>query len=238
MTVTVSALPFILSAYQALGRLEEFASTTLRAVASAKLSRRTDRHWQVEKTVVDHDEYFEYLTRRSRLGALYREYWLYPRLARRLSGKALDVGCGIGDMLRHRDNTVGVDISPLTVAFCNSRGAKAVLMQSDKLPFASGEFDSVLMDNVLEHIPAPERLLSEVHRVLRPNGRLLVGVPGARGWASDPDHKIFYDESTLPACMEAAQFKQGESFHTPLWRSAWLGQHLRQYCLYGLFART
>lgn len=194
--------------------MEEFASTTLRAAASAKLSRRTAKHCQVEKTVVDHDEYFEYLTRRSRLGALYREYWLYPRLARRLSGKALDVGCGIGDMLMHRENTVGVDINPHTVAFCNSRGARAVLMQSDKLPFASGEFDSVLMDNVLEHIADPERLLSEVHRVLRPQGRLLVGVPGVRGWASDLDHKIYYDEDSLRECVSAAGFMMTECFTT------------------------
>lgn len=187
--------------------------------------------------MAEHDEYFEYLKRRSRLGAVYRRIWLYPRLARRLTGRALDVGCGIGDLLMYRGNTVGVDINPRTVAFCNALGATAVVMQPDQLPFAAAAFDSVLMDNVLEHIPQPERLLSEVHRVLRPQGRLLVGVPGARGWASDPDHKVFYDEEKLLACMEAAGFGSVECFYTPLWRSAWLGRSLRQYCLYGLFGR-
>ena len=186
----------------------------------------------------DPEKYFKYLVRRSRLGAFYRKYWLYPKLAQRLRGKALDIGCGIGDMLTHRENTVGVDVNRHTVAFCNARGAKAVLMQSDKLPFASGEFDSVLMDNVLEHISDPKRLLGEVHRVLRPDGRLLVGVPGARGWASDPDHKVFYQEATLYACMEEVEFKHVESFYTPLWRSTWLNRHIRQYCLYSLFVRT
>ena len=187
--------------------------------------------------MVDHEEYFEYLTRRSRIGALYREYWLYPQLVRRLRGKSLDIGCGLGDMLVHRANTMGVDINPHTVAFCNARGAPAVVMQPDQLPFAAAAFDSVLMDNVLEHIPQPERLLSEVHRVLRPEGRLLVGVPGARGWASDPDHKVFYDEEKLRASMATAGFDSVECFYTPLWRSAWLDRSLRQYCLYGLFRR-
>ena len=114
---------------------------------------------------------------------------------------------------------------------------KLGVMQPDELPFSSGEFDSVLMDNVLEHIPQPERLLSEVHRVLRPDGRLLVGVPGARGWASDPDHKVFYDQDKLSACMAAAAFKTVENFYTPLWRSVWMDRHLRQYCLYGVFSR-
>lgn len=185
----------------------------------------------------DHDEYFDYLRRRSRLGAVYRTRWLYPRLARRLMGRALDIGCGIGDMLVYRANTVGVDINPRTVAFCKARGAHAVLMRPDELPFADGEFDSVLMDNVLEHIPDPGCLLAEAHRILRTGGRLLVGVPGARGWASDPDHKVFYDEQMLRACMHAAGFDCVECFYTPLWRSGWLGRTLRQYCLYGVFSR-
>lgn len=238
MTVTLSALPFILSAYQAPEDWKSLPALHFESLRRKNYRGAPDGHWQVEKTVVDHDEYFEYLTRRSRVGGVYREYWLYPRLVRRLRGKALDVGCGIGDMLMHREDTVGVDINPHTVAFCNSRGAKAVLMQPDKLPFANGEFDSVLMDNVLEHIADPERLLSEVRRVLRPQGRLLVGVPGVRGWASDADHKIPYDAGALTARMEAAEFKPLESFYTPLWRSAWLDRHLRQYCLYGLFVRT
>ena len=188
--------------------------------------------------MTEHNDYFEYLTHRSLLGAVYRSHWLYPRLARRLTGRTLDIGCGIGDMLIHRANTIGVDINPRTVAYCGMRGASAVLMEPDALPFAGGEFDSVLMDNVLEHIPQPQRLLSEVHRVLRPDRRLLVGVPGVRGWASDPDHKVFYDEDKLSACMAAAAFKTVESFYTPLWRSVWMARHLRQYCLYGLFSRT
>ena len=74
--------------------------------------------------MTEHDEYFEYLIHRSRLGAAYRTYWLYPKLTQRLQGRALDIGCGIGDMLMHRANTVGVDINPHTVAFCNARGAR------------------------------------------------------------------------------------------------------------------
>lgn len=188
--------------------------------------------------MADHDKYFEYLTHRSRLGAFYRTHWLYPRLTRRLMGRTLDIGCGIGDMLLHRSNTVGVDINPHTVAFCNARGASAVLMQPDELPFDDAEFDSALMDNVLEHIPQPQRLLSEVRRVLRPGGRVLVGVPGTRGWASDPDHKIFYGDAALGACMSDAGFNAVECFYTPLFQSMWLDRHLRQYCLYGLFSRT
>ena len=189
--------------------------------------------------MTDHDEYFAYLQRRSGIGALYRRHWLYPRLTRRLPGRCLDVGCGIGDMLTFRiGDTVGVDVNPRTVAYCRSRGAVAFTMEPDRLPFEAGEFDSALLDNVLEHIEQPVPLLAEVHRVIKPGGQVLIGVPGQRGWDSDADHKVFYDEAGLQRCLGEAGFATLEVFHAPLWRSAWLDRRMRQYCIYGLFARA
>lgn len=187
--------------------------------------------------MTNNDEYFEYLRHRSRLGAIYRKHWLYPRLSRHLSGRALDIGCGIGDMLAFRSNTVGVDINPRTVAYCNDRGAQAYLMTPNQLPFSAHEFESVLLDNVLEHLAEPAPLLKEVHRVLIGNGRLLIGVPGSKGWESDPDHKIRYDQRLLIDTVEASGFKHLTTFHTPLWYSEWLDRNLRQYCIYAVFAR-
>jgi SAM-dependent methyltransferase len=188
--------------------------------------------------MTDHDQYFDYLRRRSPLGALYRRFWLYPRLARCLPGRCLDIGCGIGDMLAFRGgDTIGVDVNPKTVAYCRSRGATALVMQVDQLPFDVASFDSALMDNVLEHIEHPRPLLGEAHRVLRPGGRLVVGVPGRRGFACDADHKVFYGEAELRDNLAQAGFTMREAFHMPLGRSSWLDARLRQYCLYTLFTR-
>lgn len=186
----------------------------------------------------EHDEYFEYLKTRRRLGTIYRRYLLYPKLARRLKGRSLDVGCGIGDMLAYHRNITGVDINPRTVGFCQARGLVAILMKPDELPFGDRAFNSVLMDNVLEHVLEPDRLLAEVRRVLTPGGHALVGVPGIRGWACDADHKVFYDEASLGIRMRTAGFEPVEVFFMPFGRSDWLNRHLRQYCLYGLFARV
>lgn len=110
-------------------------------------------------------------------------------------------------------------------------------MKPDNLPFAAHEFHSALMDNVLEHIAEPEILLNEVHRVVSPGGRLLIGVPGIFGWKSDFDHKIYYDESKLRICVETHGFTHLETFHSPVWRSEWLAKNLRQYCIYSAFSR-
>lgn len=184
----------------------------------------------------DQIDYFSYLQGRSRLGLWYRHRWLYPRLCRYLKGRALDVGCGIGDMLRYRPNTVGVDINPAAVAWCRQQGLDARVMTPDCLPFADIEFDCVVLDNVLEHLVKPEPLLAEIYRVLRSGGTLVVGVPGKRGYACDGDHKIFYDEAGLVEVMASARLVREYVFHMPL-RSTWLDAHMRQYCVYGVFRR-
>ncbi|MFN4310037.1 MAG: class I SAM-dependent methyltransferase [Ferrovibrio sp.] len=186
--------------------------------------------------MIANEQYYEYLRQRSRLGLWYRHYWLYPRLCRYVTGRVLDVGCGIGDFLQHRPGTVGVDINPATVEWCQQQGLDAHLMVPDQLPFDAQVFDSVILDNVLEHLKAPKPLLQEIHRVMRPQGRFLVGVPGPRGYASDPDHKIYYNEAALVATMTAAGFSRQQVFHMPL-RLEWLSTRMRQYCVYGVFQR-
>jgi SAM-dependent methyltransferase len=181
------------------------------------------------------DEYFDYLITRSFIGGLYRRYWLYPKISSHLHGTALDIGCGIGDMLAFRKNTFGVDVNSRNVDYCQSLGLNAKLMQPDILPFESNTFDSALLDNVLEHIVNPQPLLREVQRVLRPRSFFVVGVPGVRGWKSDSDHKVEYDETSMKQCLAGSGFVHVSTFHAPLGRSSWLSRILRQYCIYCVF---
>ena len=182
-------------------------------------------------------EYFRYLASRSRLGLLYRNCWLYPRICSHLTGRVLDVGCGIGDFLRFRKQTTGTDINPDTVQYCKSRGLDVVLMNVDRLPFQSERFDGVLLDNVLEHIGVPKLLLEEVYRVLKPTGTLMVGVPGRAGYLRDHDHKVFYSYDELVTTLLAHGFICNTVFFMPI-ESTVLDRLLPQYCLYATFTRN
>ena len=186
--------------------------------------------------MTDHGTYFEYLKTRSRRAELYRRFFLYPLLNRHIAGTALDVGCGLGDMLRFRPNTVGADVNPHSVDYCRSQGLDAHLIENGRLPFAAGSFDAVVLDNVLEHVPTPHALLDEIRRVLKRGGRAIVGVPGERGYASDPDHKVFYDESSLISTLQTSGFESVRMLHVPC-RAPLLSRLLRQYCVYGVFTR-
>ena len=186
--------------------------------------------------MAEHKQYFEYLQQRSKLGLLYRNYWLYPRLIRHLEGKTLDVGCGIGDMLKFNSSSVGVDINPKTVEFCKIQKLDARLMSGDYLPFDDNSFDSVLLDNVLEHLDNPISLLNEIKRVLCEDGSLLIGVPGEKGYDSDSDHKQFYNEKRLIKCLIDSGFFVDKVFYTPF-KFKWFDKNISQYCLYGVFIK-
>ena len=165
---------------------------------------------------------------------IYRHFWLYPIINLNLRGQTLDIGCGIGDMLRARKNTIGVDINSETVDYCQRLGLDARTMEIDRLPFEAASFDSAILDNVLEHIKEPTPLLTEVRRVLRPGGRLIVGVPGERGYAADPDHKVYYDKDTLKNRLVECGFRSIRTLQMPLPITA-LSRKLTSYCIYGVF---
>lgn len=181
-------------------------------------------------------DYLAYLKQRSRLGAFYRQYFLYPKLNAVIKGKALDLGCGIGDFITFRPNTIGVDVNSEIVTWCKGQGLSVSHMKQDELPFPENSFDSVVMDNVLEHIENPEKILEEVQRVLRPQGVFLVGVPGIKGYSSDPDHKVFYDEALLAQTIESAGFSYEKQFSMPL-SIPYIDRIMRQFCIYGVFRK-
>lgn len=182
-------------------------------------------------------EYFNYFKKKSFLGNLYRKFYLYPFLCKYLNGKTLDIGSGLGNFIKYRNNTIGVDVNPLFVKYCTDRGLNVSLMLNDKIDFDDSSFDSALLDNVLEHVQSPCFLLADIFRILKPNSYLLVGVPGRKGWLSDSDHKVFYDESLLINTVVKEGFTFVRFFYMPLFKSNFLSLHLKQYCLFGLFLK-
>ena len=94
--------------------------------------------------------------------------------------------------------------------------------------------ESAILYNVMEHIEAPEKLLAEINRVLAKKGKLVVGVPGKKGYSWDPDHKVFYDLNTLKRVMETNGFTYENHFYLPF-EFKYFDDVLRQYCLYSIF---
>jgi len=112
---------------------------------------------------------------------------LEPALASAASGSLalLDAGCGTGynlvDLAR-RGRAVGIDLSPEAVAFWRERRVRAVRASLLRLPFPDATFDVVTSFDVIYHawVTDDRRAVSEMARVLRPGGLMLVRVPALK----------------------------------------------------------
>jgi ubiquinone/menaquinone biosynthesis C-methylase UbiE len=105
-----------------------------------------------------------------------------------LEGKrALDVGCGKGRFARvlaeryPKAQLVGFDLSEAMLRFA-APGIHACSGTMTALPFASGAFDCVYATESLEHAVAIETAVSEMCRVLKPGGRLVIIDKNAEHW--------------------------------------------------------
>lgn len=111
--------------------------------------------------------------------------WYRPDLEDFAEGRVLIVGCGGGlETLALGATGMDVDLDGLRVAADLRRhldDARGGFVGGDgsRMPFADGAFDTVLSDNVVEHIPGPAlgAHLREVVRILRPDGRYAFHTP-------------------------------------------------------------
>lgn len=96
----------------------------------------------------------------------------------------LDVGTGTGRFGGDRAADIGLDPSPQMLRLASRRIPSAVLGVAEALPFRDASIGGVLCVAVLEFVPAPDRALAEMARVLRPGGRAVVGFfPREGPWA-------------------------------------------------------
>jgi SAM-dependent methyltransferase len=105
----------------------------------------------------------------------------------RALGPLLDVGCGGGlflGMMRERGFRVaGLDFSCDAAALAwRLHGAPAVVADLVRAPFRAGTFGGITMSHVLEHLADPRAYLAAAHRLLEPDGRLVIFIPNAASW--------------------------------------------------------
>lgn len=72
--------------------------------------------------------------------------------------------------------------------------------QGEKTSFDDGEFDTVSLGQILEHVINPERLLDEATRVLKPGGTLIASVP--MGSLGDPKHLRWFDKRSFVTLLD------------------------------------
>jgi SAM-dependent methyltransferase len=130
---------------------------------------------------------------------------LAPLIRKHASGRLLDCGCGYapyyGIYEPVVDEAVWIDWGETEH---RNRLLDAEVDLNGPLPFPDASFDSVLLTDVLEHIAAPESLIQEIARILRPRGRLILSVPFMYGLHEQPYDYFRYTEFGLRRLCEQA----------------------------------
>jgi SAM-dependent methyltransferase len=141
----------------------------------------------------------------------------------RARGPLLDVGCGgglfLGMMRRRGFRVVGLDSSrEAAVVAWRHQHVPAVVANLERAPFRPGSFAGITMSHVLEHLPDPCVYLAAAHRLLEPDGRLVVNVPNAaslqfhllgRRWngIDVPRHLFDYRDRDVERVLEVMGFE-------------------------------
>lgn len=126
-------------------------------------------------------------------------------ITRHVLGKVLDIGCG--DMafrkfvMAYAEEYDGLDIERRTP------GVKYLGDVDDMHMIATESYDAVLCLEVLEHVPDPSRGASEIYRVLRRGGKLIVSVPHLARLHEEPRDFYRYTKYGLQFLLEKAGFK-------------------------------
>lgn len=154
----------------------------------------------------EYDAWYE-----TELGSLVHEIEkevVFDLLKPKAGQKVLDLGCGTGhysiELAKMGLEVTGVDISKEMISYAVEKSRKLGLdinfLEEDahSLPFEDETFDLVVSVTALEFFPEPTKALREGFRVLKPGGRMVVGVIGANSpWSEKYKRNAEEDENSV-----------------------------------------
>jgi SAM-dependent methyltransferase len=136
-------------------------------------------------------------------------------------GEFLDIGCGSGEYLQRMRaegwNVKGVEPSIFGAEEGRQNGLDIFHGTLPEAKFVSDSFDYVRSNHSFEHVPNPVEILDEIYRILKPGGKLFVGIPnidsipyhifGKYWWyLGAPVHTYNYTVSTISTLMQRSGF--------------------------------
>jgi SAM-dependent methyltransferase len=123
-------------------------------------------------------------------------------------GDLLDLGCGkVPLYATYRPHVASVTCVDWPGSVHGMVHLDVAADLSAELPFVSHSFDTLILSDVLEHIPRPRVLLTEMRRVLRPGGLVLMSVPFMYGIHEAPHDHFRYTRFALRTIAEESGFE-------------------------------
>ncbi len=116
--------------------------------------------------------------------------------------EVLDVACGTGygtyELAQVSRKVIGVDLSDESIQYAHGRYQRENIlfqtMDACRLIFQDKSFDTVCSFETIEHLPDSKTFLSEISRILKPDGFFLVSTPCVKKSTNHPENPFHYQE--------------------------------------------
>lgn len=129
-------------------------------------------------------------------------------IAQYAHGRLADLGCGKVPLYgAYRDYVSEVTCVDWAHSSHPSQHIDHACDLTEALPFPDGSFDTLIVSDVLEHIPNPEHFWMEMARILTPNGVLLLSVPFYYWLHEEPHDYYRYTEHALRRFADVSGFE-------------------------------
>jgi 2-polyprenyl-3-methyl-5-hydroxy-6-metoxy-1,4-benzoquinol methylase len=147
--------------------------------------------------------------------------WMFSIFEDFIGGRVLEIGCGTGNLTRHLlekgKDVTAIDIHAAYLGLLSQTvrvpdGRTLTVRHQNFLADMTGleDYDTVVLINVLEHLPEPKEALSRINKALNPRGRIVVLVPALEILHSRFDdvigHYRRYTRKSLTSELKSAGF--------------------------------
>ena len=104
--------------------------------------------------------------------------------------RILDIGCGKGYTARlfkerfQAKYVAGIEIDPEAAEIARHTIDDVYVINLDEkpIPFQANTFDLIILADIIEHLREPEKLLSQIHKIIKTEGQVIVCIPNVRNW--------------------------------------------------------
>jgi ubiquinone/menaquinone biosynthesis C-methylase UbiE len=126
--------------------------------------------------------------KRGKYPDIFRRHGYILEMVEDLQGKALEIGCGSGELLcnllKRNLAVVGIDLTrsmieasrALVVKRCEGKRVDAAVADIENLPFREESFNLVVVAGVIEYLGSDEKALRGLYRILKPGGVVILSV--------------------------------------------------------------
>ena len=127
----------------------------------------------------------------------------HDNIQHHVKGRLLDLGCGKVPFFQAYKSYISDNICvDWGGSLHNNRYLDYEHDLTKPLPFKDNQFDTIILSDVLEHIPCPELLFEEISRVLSAKGKVIVNTPFYYWLHEQPNDYYRYTEFALRRFVE------------------------------------